>query len=496
MLTNPNAAHHSPKHQGRRLAPWLLWAFGILLWHAHGSWKIPLPWLLGADGRAVQIGVTISTARADDDGDDSGQGSGTGAGGGTGTGGGTGATGGASGSDGNSSATNSRQRASRFPLFTLPWAGSDYAAQELLVTGLTARQNQQLVQAGYNVVVQRNSRLVGAPVARVSLPQGVSLRSGADAIQAIAPRAVVDLNHFYTSQSVGASPPQQLVGWGNTPQCNQRVVIGMIDTRIDRKHPALAGQALTQLSVHGDTGRESADAAHGTAVASLLIGKNAGTVAGLLPRAQLIAVDAFHKGPRGTSRMDAFDLAAALDMLVQRGVKTINLSFAGPPNALIETSVRAAVRSGVSLVAAVGNDGAAAEPRYPAAYPGVVGVTAVQQDLQLFRRAVRGAHVALAAPGVDLRVADPAHSSGYSLQSGTSYAAPYVTAAVALVSSQGLARRVSAGSSADAIKQFLVQSSRDLGANGFDPMYGHGLLQMNAVCRVTASTHPALMALR
>nr|WP_283770141.1 S8 family serine peptidase [Variovorax sp. PCZ-1] len=272
-----------------------------------------------------------------------------------------------------------------------------------------------------------------------------------------------------------------MVGWGNTPSCNQRVLIGMIDTRVDRQHASLHGQAIELHSARA-ADRAASDASHGTAIASLMLGKPEGPLPGLLPRAKLLAVDAFHQGPRSDNRMDAFDFAAALDWLVQRGVKVVNLSFSGPHNMLIESSIQAAQKRGVILVAAVGNDGPTASPRFPAAYPGVIAVTAVRTDLQVFRRAVRGEHLSLSAPGVDVKVADTTDASATVLRSGTSYAVPFVSAAAALLQANGVGK-----SGAAAVHQHLIKTSLDLGPAGFDSMFGHGLLQMGAVCKMPSS---------
>jgi subtilisin family serine protease len=139
-------------------------------------------------------------------------------------------------------------------------------------------------------------------------------------------------------------------------------------------------------------------------------------------------------------------------------------------------------RRGVLMVAAVGNDGPQAEPRYPAAYAPVIAVTAVQPDAAVYRRAVQGEHVDLAAPGVDVWTAR-AGTSGGRAQSGTSFAAPFVTATAAML----MARNP--GQSQLALTRELYRATRDLGLPGVDPVYGHGLLQAAAVCgaRVSAS---------
>jgi subtilisin family serine protease len=116
----------------------------------------------------------------------------------------------------------------------------------------------------------------------------------------------------------------------------------------------------------------------------------------------------------------------------------------------------------------VGNHGPAAEPRYPAAYPGVIGATAVDSDQRIYRYANHGAHVDFAALGVDLPVADAA--GGWRTDSGTSMAAPEVTVIAAGVRQGGYPGGANLGAA-------LAVMARDLGPEGFDTTFGHGLLE-------------------
>jgi len=122
------------------------------------------------------------------------------------------------------------------------------------------------------------------------------------------------------------------------------------------------------------------------------------------------------------------------------------------------------------LVAAVGNDGTTDVPRYPAAYPGVVGVTAVDQQERALAAGNRGNFVALAAPGVDVWIPGQPDASSApvdQLVTGTSFATPYVTASLAAFGND-VGR--------------MLATARDLGAPGVDPVFGHGLVQAPAVC--------------
>ncbi|MDO5643749.1 MAG: S8 family serine peptidase, partial [Paracoccus sp. (in: a-proteobacteria)] len=173
-------------------------------------------------------------------------------------------------------------------------------------------------------------------------------------------------------------------------------------------------------------------------------------------------------------RADAFALIEALDWLAHEGARIINLSLAGPENALLAEKVAALEAGGVLLVAAAGNGGPRAAAAYPAAYETVLAVTAVDRRAQVYPRAGRGAHIDLAAPGVDVWTA--ASISGARTKTGTSFAAPFVTAAAALL----LEAEPTLGPAA--LRDRLRASARDLGETGPDPVFGHGLLSAPAPC--------------
>jgi len=171
--------------------------------------------------------------------------------------------------------------------------------------------------------------------------------------------------------------------------------------------------------------------------------------------------------PGGGETADARSLLLALSWLLEQGVPVANLSLSGPPNALLERVVARAAAEGMMLVAAVGNDGPAAPPRYPAAYDAVIGVTAVDSGWTVYRRAGRGAHVRYAAPGVALRVAEP--GGGTRMRSGTSMAAPFVAAMLALRLGEEAALEPAR------LLGLLDRHARDLGPDGRDPIYGVGV---------------------
>ena len=146
----------------------------------------------------------------------------------------------------------------------------------------------------------------------------------------------------------------------------------------------------------------------------------------MLDKAELYAADIYCNAPTGGA-VDA--LAAAFAWLAQQRVAVINVSLVGPDNAALAQIVRALTSRGYLLVAAVGNDGPAAPPLYPASYPHVVGVTAVDAHRRVLIEAARGNQVMFAAQGADMAAADI--GGKYSSIRGTSFAAPIVAALLA-----------------------------------------------------------------
>ncbi len=266
-----------------------------------------------------------------------------------------------------------------------------------------------------------------------------------------------------------------LVEWNSkiADQCSAVPEIGLIDTAVDLNHAALRGQPIDLVEIPKN-GLPASRADHGTAIAALLAGRSDSETPGLLSHAKIVAVDAFSFDGTSNDRTDVVSLVQALEALAERRVRIINMSLSGPPNNVLQKAIKAAQAKGILIVAAAGNNGPGAEPSYPAAYDGVIAVTAVDKQRKVYARATRGAYVDLAAPGVGIRTvsADGANV----LRSGTSYAVPYITAAAAV------AQAHDPNVDAKELRARLEQSTQDLGEPGRDTIYGHGLIRMASLC--------------
>jgi minor extracellular protease Epr len=164
-------------------------------------------------------------------------------------------------------------------------------------------------------------------------------------------------------------------------------------------------------------------------------------------------------------------IARGMGWLVGRGVSVINMSFAGPENRLLAHAVGHALARQIAIVAAAGNDGPTAPPRYPAALPGVVAVTAVDERRRVYRRAASGQHIAFAAPGVNVWTAQA--RGRYGPSTGTSYATPFVTAVLAVSAREGRAEEPEA---------------EDLGSDGPDAVFGRGLIRAPGGCAAAVTS--------
>ena len=221
---------------------------------------------------------------------------------------------------------------------------------------------------------------------------------------------------------------------------------------------------------------------HGTGVVALLAGDPSSGTPGLIPDGEFYAAGVFFTDPSGDFATDTVSILKALDWMSALNVKVVNMSFAGPRDELVQKAIARLAGKGMVFVAAAGNEGPTAAPSYPAAYKQVMAVTAVNRELRNYAYANRGGHIDVAAPGVRIWTAVPDAQEGY--RSGTSFAAPYVTAIVATMLN-GSPRRQ---------KDDLLSLLRivDLGPPGRDPIYGHGLLMAPAGCQPGFTTETAI----
>lgn len=245
--------------------------------------------------------------------------------------------------------------------------------------------------------------------------------------------------------------------------------IAVLDTGVDLNHPDIKGARLKAGYdfVNNDTSAQD-DNGHGTLVAGIAAGvsNNSIGVAGVAWRGGIIPVKVLDADGVGT---DA-EVASGIDWAADNGAKVINMSLGGPDESeLLLEAVNYALTKDVVVVASAGNDGTNA-PHFPAAYPGVLAVTATDKSGTFAWFSNYGWWVGITAPGVN--VIGPWLSNGseenYAIGSGTSFAAPIV-AGVAV-----LTRYHNQSWSQSKVVDQVKKTARDRGPAGIDPMYGWG----------------------
>lgn len=323
---------------------------------------------------------------------------------------------------------------------------------EIVALDLSDAAMRQALEAGFTVIRTDRLDALDLTAAVLAPPRRMSLARAVERLRALDPEASVTFNHVHAPAGADATVTEgsAIPSTRQTPGAR----LGLIDTGVDASHPALAASRIVQRGFAG----EARTGAHGLAVASLMVGRS-GAFTGGDPGAALLVADIYGGQAAGGS---STGLARALAWMVEQRVSVVNVSLVGPRNALVERAVSRARAQGVIVVAAVGNDGPAAPPLYPAAYDGVIGVTGVSGRNQALPEAARGAQVDFAAPGADMAAAAPGAS--WAGVRGASYAAPIVA---------GLLAREGGGQGA---VQALSRSAADLGARGRDPVFGAGLV--------------------
>lgn len=321
--------------------------------------------------------------------------------------------------------------------------GNPAVRGEVLLTGADDAAVRAAEAAGFRLI--ERGAIEGADVAfaRLAVPRNQSLARAVKRLRTLAPGADVSANplHFESGGVGGAGGGALAQGDATGP------AIGVIDGG------AAAVPGLRVAEQRGFASGAPVPSAHGTAVASLIAGT--GRVKGAAPGASLIVADVYGRDPKGGN---ALAVARALGWMAERGARVVTVSLVGPPNPLVAATVKSVQGKGVVIVAAVGNDGPAAPPAYPASYPGVIAVTGVDARNRPLIEAGRAAHLDFAAPGADMLAIGP--DGRPRAVRGTSFAAPLVAG-----------RLLRAGS-----VPALAREAQDLGPRGPDKIYGRGLV--------------------
>jgi hypothetical protein len=351
----------------------------------------------------------------------------------------------------------------------------DFEPGEVLITNPPAGFEAKVRSLGFSVIERVKMKELEMDVWRLKTPKGMSVPDALKLIGRRFPGATVDANHrFHLSAGKRGVFPQKAIGWAKAKaRCGRGVKIGMVDSGVDLKHPALKKQKVVFKSFH-DPKFNPPSAVHGTAIAAMLVGSTMPNGwSGLLPGAELYAANMFEVNAQDKMVGNSVALLKGINWLAKKKVHVINLSIAGADNKMFRIATKFARKKGVVLVASVGNWGYKKKPAFPAAYPDVMAVTAVTGKRAIYSMANQGKYVDFSAPGVNVWTAIP---GGGKVQTGTSFATPFISVLVGLDVARGVKP------DPDKLRKLMRRRIIDLGKVGRDSVYGWGLINRKRTC--------------
>ena len=407
----------------------------------------------------------------------------------------------------------------------LPPLPGTFRPNEVLAINLSAPGLARALQRNFKVLEKVEYPALGFNLTRLATPDTQNAIIGRTTLHEELPTDGFGLNHIYAAGRVAAAVPANTAPNGPDPggsgkvaptvpstpspsfngdrragacapdrcfgisvinwqpqlaACARGIKIGIIDTGVDKSHPAFAGVRFEHQDFIPRNAKKPPNH-HGTGVFSLLAGNPRSSTPGLVPDATFLVGDAFFADRNGNAMSDTVTMLKALNWLKAAGVDIANLSFAGPRDELVQDAIRELAKTGTVILAAAGNEGQDAPPSYPAAYKEVIAVTAVDRNLAPYVYANRGSHIDVAAPGVDVWTALPNKREG--LQTGTSFAVPFVTSVVAL--SYRPEERTAHADPLAPKRQALAQLQKDIkaiGGRGQSSIFGAGIVQAPSHC--------------
>ncbi len=272
------------------------------------------------------------------------------------------------------------------------------------------------------------------------------------------------------------------------------ISVAILDTGVDGEHPELVGRVRRSKDMVDFDGLDTTgfvgdlyevddvapdEVGHGTHVSGIVAGAGKKMPTGVVPGCDVLAVRVLAALRQGESLVGAGlvdNINAGIKWAVDQGADVINMSLGirhgggGLPHADV---VEYALRKGVTIVAASGNDGAN-NRYYPSALPGVIAVGAIDRSGQLAEYSSYGAPISVLAPGSE--ILSSYRDGGYAASSGTSQAAPFVSGACALLKSVALDQ---ATELTDAqVKYILANSSDGLDRNRRNDRSGFGTINL------------------
>ncbi len=267
--------------------------------------------------------------------------------------------------------------------------------------------------------------------------------------------------------------------------------VAILDTGVATDHPDLKKAVVKTKDFTRSRAGVGDHSGHGTHTAGIIAARENSTgVVGVAPECRLFIGKVL--GDNGAGSLEA--VASGIDWAIDQGADVISLSLGAPfGHPKLEAAIQRAVTANRFVIASAGNEGPSVDTvSYPAMYPNVVSVGAIDQKKKIARFSSRGTRVDIVAPGVDILSCYPPR--GLAKLSGTSMAAPFVAGVVALMVAKhrALGTDTSLKTTQDLIGR-LHETAIDLGPTGFDPAYGFGLIDPKRLVADTGSPPPILL---
>ena len=242
-------------------------------------------------------------------------------------------------------------------------------------------------------------KLGGAGIYRLEFPDEAAANAAKDQMASNNDVTGIDYNYYFDQPQ----PVSGFAGSGvnalqnslqlNPPGDSGRILIGLVDTGVQSMGANLDKFVAKQISVAGDSALDPNMPSHGTTMAETLLGSLASVTKGSTS-AQILSVDVYGPNESTTS----WNVANGIVQAVNNGANVINLSLGGTADSpMLKDLIAAVIAKGIPVFAAAGNE-PVATPFYPAAYPGVVAVTGVEQG-KIAPYANYGSFVDVGAPG-------------------------------------------------------------------------------------------------
>ena len=360
---------------------------------------------------------------------------------------------------------------------------AEFAPNEVLLAFPlnNALQIEEQVATTYNLEILQRAEvaLLGQRIIRCRISGNRPVNTVLAALQGDGRITASQPNYYYrrqasqageTSSSIQYSLEKLGVAAAHAVATGLGSLIAVIDTGIDQTHPDL--QAAVAGSFDATDVKQQVSDPHGTAIAGIITAH--GAIEGVAPQAKLLDVRVFEPEAGGAGSIaSTMALLRGLQWSTDAHARIVNLSLAGPRDALMGEAIAAMIAKDIVIVAAAGNAGASAPNAFPAAFADVIAVTATDSDDALYASANHGSYIAVAAPGVD--VIAPALFEAYQMNSGTSFAAAQVSGVIALMLEHDPKL------SNQKIRAVLQSGAKDLGPPGADDQFGAGRVNALAV---------------